>query len=311
MGSLRQLGIRLTDILARLAAPVATRLNGGDAQIPVLCYHRVLPQFAEGAVPAYSIRPEQFEAQMKYLSSHAYQSLSINQYEAIAAGRVAAPHRAVLVTFDDGFADNLLVALEIAKRHSITLNFFVCTGFIDGIAKPIDVSADEAIRSHRESHPKLWNPLTWEEIRFLRDAGCGLGFHSHLHRDFSELDESEIKQDIDRGLARFREQVGFTPVGFAFPQGTELSCPGTACDLLRRNDIPLLFSTKLARSTVPLKGLVSPRILIYEQDDLAIFVLKLKGAYDWLGTARAFYQKRRMSRAHAALRTSVPPPISQ
>ena len=133
------------------------------------------------------------------------------------------------------------------------MNLFVCTGFIDGIAKPIDVSVDDAIRAHRESYPKLWNALTWEEIRRLRDAGCGLGFHSHLHRDFSELDETEMKQDIERGLARFTEQIGFAPLGFAFPQGTEVSCPEPACQLLRSNEISLLFSTKLARSSVPSK----------------------------------------------------------
>lgn len=305
MVSLRHIAIKLTDTLACLAAPAVTRLDSDESRLPVLCYHRVLPDFTEAAVPAYSVRPEQFEAQMRYLSSNNYQSLSLEQYQAVAAGRVPVPRRGVLVTFDDGFADNLFIASNIARRYSITLNLFVCTGFIDGVAKPINLSADRTIRSHSGSHPKLWHALSWDEIRRLRDAGWGIGFHSHLHRDFGELSPDEMKQDVDQGLARFTEQMGFRPIAFAFPQGTEFSCPPSACDLLRQQGIPLLFSTKLARSRVPCHDALSPRMLIYEQDDLNSFARKLIGAYDWLGSARALYQKRRMTRSHSVLTSSV------
>jgi peptidoglycan/xylan/chitin deacetylase (PgdA/CDA1 family) len=42
------------------------------------------------------------------------------------------PRRALVITFDDGYADNAEVALPILKRHGLTATFFVASGFLDG-----------------------------------------------------------------------------------------------------------------------------------------------------------------------------------
>ena len=48
----------------------------------------------------------------------------------LAAGSL--PPRALVITFDDGYADNAEVALPILRRHGLTATFFVATGFLDG-----------------------------------------------------------------------------------------------------------------------------------------------------------------------------------
>lgn len=47
-----------------------------------------------------------------------------------AAGTL--PRRAMVITFDDGYADNAEVALPILQRHGLRATFFVATGFLDG-----------------------------------------------------------------------------------------------------------------------------------------------------------------------------------
>ena len=42
------------------------------------------------------------------------------------------PSRALVITFDDGYADNAEVALPILQRHGLTASFFISTGFLDG-----------------------------------------------------------------------------------------------------------------------------------------------------------------------------------
>ncbi len=288
----RNFGLKATDLLARLAVPLTVREGRSAVRIPVLCYHRVLPNFREDSVPAYSVRPEQFEAHLKYLSVHGYQALTLHEYEAIVERMSAPPRRAVLLTFDDGFTDNFAVALPIAKRFGLALNFFICTGLVEGLVQPIDLSADEAIVTHRAMNPELWRPISWDQIRAIRDSGHGVGFHSHLHNDFGQLRQEEMRADISKGLAIFEQELGFRPRAFAFPYGTEMACPPQACETLREAGLPLLFSTRLAVSQIP-PGVPVPRIMIYEQDSLETFALKLSGAYDWLGNARALYQAKK------------------
>lgn len=42
------------------------------------------------------------------------------------------PHRALCVTFDDGYRDNVDIALPILRRHGVHATFFIATGFLDG-----------------------------------------------------------------------------------------------------------------------------------------------------------------------------------
>jgi peptidoglycan/xylan/chitin deacetylase (PgdA/CDA1 family) len=42
------------------------------------------------------------------------------------------PSRALVISFDDGYADNTEVALPILQRHGLAASFFVSTGFLDG-----------------------------------------------------------------------------------------------------------------------------------------------------------------------------------
>jgi peptidoglycan/xylan/chitin deacetylase (PgdA/CDA1 family) len=117
--------------LERLAA-VARRLPGRRPRALVLVYHRIGER---GLDPWHlAIDPETFAGQMETLARD-WSPLSLAELVE-GFGRRRLPDRAVAVTFDDGYADNLEVAAPILLEHGIPATLFVTTDLIDSGALP-------------------------------------------------------------------------------------------------------------------------------------------------------------------------------
>jgi peptidoglycan/xylan/chitin deacetylase (PgdA/CDA1 family) len=100
----------------------------------VLTYHRVdTPQARPWLDPVLlSASPEEFEVQMKYISTN-YQPISVfDVLEALEKNdQMLLPPRAVLVTFDDAYQDFEQHAWPVLKRYQIPVTLFVPTAFPD------------------------------------------------------------------------------------------------------------------------------------------------------------------------------------
>jgi peptidoglycan/xylan/chitin deacetylase (PgdA/CDA1 family) len=117
--------------LARMAA-VAGRLPGRRPRALVLVYHRVGER---GLDPWHlTIDPEIFAGQMETLARD-WSPLSLAELVE-GFGRRQLPERAVAVTFDDGYADNLEVAAPILLEHGIPATLFVATDLVDAGGPP-------------------------------------------------------------------------------------------------------------------------------------------------------------------------------
>jgi len=94
----------------------------------VLNYHRIgSPAASELDRGLFSASPEQFEAQMHYLSRRT-EVVPLDEVPAVLGeGR----GRRVAVTFDDGYRDNHQYALPVLQRHGVHATFFLATGFLD------------------------------------------------------------------------------------------------------------------------------------------------------------------------------------
>ncbi len=96
--------------------------------LTVLIYHRVLAEpeeLREGEVDA-----RLFEMQMAFLARN-FSVLSLTEaIGSLKAGQLA--KRACCITFDDGYADNLTLALPILERHGLPATVFVATAYLDG-----------------------------------------------------------------------------------------------------------------------------------------------------------------------------------
>ena len=96
-----------------------------NANVQFLAYHRV-SDACDSFLPPMSIK--MFETQMTYLATHCTVLHLDEAVERIKAQDV--PDDAVVVTFDDGYADNYTHAFPILKRLSIPATIFLPTDVI-------------------------------------------------------------------------------------------------------------------------------------------------------------------------------------
>lgn len=99
------------------------------APLRILIYHRVA---APSSDPwGLAVSPDNFDAQMAAIAMQA----SAQPWDAALSSRWARrPLRSkarFVITFDDGYADNLYRALPALERHGIPAVFFIATGFLD------------------------------------------------------------------------------------------------------------------------------------------------------------------------------------
>lgn len=110
-----------SSVRSTVCTPLNRLLNYLDPPVLVLLYHRVtsLPSDPE----MLAVTPDNFRAQMRYLK----ENFPVVRFEEDWA---RAPKPAVVITFDDGYADNALEALPILEEVGVPATFFVSTGTI-------------------------------------------------------------------------------------------------------------------------------------------------------------------------------------
>ena len=257
----------------------------------------MLPEYHEDNNPIYSILPEEFESQMAFLREAGIRSLSLQEYGEVARGLRPAEGSSIVVTFDDGYADNYRIAWPIAKKYNIKINLFVCTQYA-GLERPIVMKKDgyltlsrcarsmevgARVHSHISKFPHLWRPLTWQELHTMKDAGVEIGFHSHSHRQLALLNPEEITSDLYQGMTIFEKHLGSRPQFFAIPYGGYESYNPQVIAVLKRFGLDFIFAAHLGRANLPSAQTIFPRLSIYQEDNLAIFQRKILGEYDWMG----------------------------
>jgi peptidoglycan/xylan/chitin deacetylase (PgdA/CDA1 family) len=162
----------------------------------VLMYHRVdLSAPGDYISQALTVSPAQFAAELQYLHDHGLHTVGIVELE-----RDLHEHRSVardvLLTFDDGYADQFSYAFPILQRYGDVATFFVNVGTI-GTARH----------------------MSWEEVERMARAGMSIGCHGVTHVDLAELDASAQSYQIDRCIQTLSAHLHAGVLAYAYPSG--------------------------------------------------------------------------------------------
>lgn len=192
-------------LAASLAWPAMALRSSVSPGIRIFMYHRILP-VAGGDQLCVSVA--RFERQIAWLGANGT-PLRLSEVPAILSGAVPMPYRAFVVTFDDGYLDNLVHALPVLRRHGIPATIFVTTEFA----------------SQRATHPRYSSSadrvhLDWDEVRRLLDEGLvDIGSHTCTHPFLRRLDDRTAAYEISESARRIQDETGRRAGWFCYPSG--------------------------------------------------------------------------------------------
>ena len=238
------------------------------------------------------VRPDRFAEQLRMLRDR-FRVVSLAELRhALAGGERLS--RAVAVTFDDGYRDNLLVAKPILEEHGLPATVFVTTGYVDsdrdfwwdeleafcasaGIASR-DLWQELQALTHEERAERLdasWASiqtqrpassltLSADELQHLADGGLvGVGAHTVTHPHLSSLPVPAQRHEIEASKAYLSEVVGPQVRDFSYPHGD--FSPETR-ELVRSDGFETACTTHAAPVTRRTSRFELPRIQVADWD---------------------------------------------
>ena len=200
-------------ILGRLLLNIAKRRNNNDkGALKVLIYHNI---------PYKDF--DKFEAQIKYIDRD-YGFIKPDDLQDILAGKMKYTGTKVLLTFDDGFKSNALLAEKILDPLAIKAIFFILPGFIN--AKNRDEQKtfiSKNIYNNRFKPgeiPDDMAPMSWQDLEHLLDKDHIIGAHTINHRRLTEIEnEDELRREIIESGDILQKRLGVDIEHFSFPFG--------------------------------------------------------------------------------------------
>ena len=155
----------------------------------ILVYHSIsAPAVAmEGDI---DISPARFEQQLRWLSR-------TGRVVPLAETLNGARRNAIAITFDDGFRDNLTVALPLLEKFNLPMTLFVVAGFFDS----------DGYLSEEELQEISKHPLVT------------IGAHGLWHRHFNRISPDEAQFELRESKRLLEDAIGKQVDFMAWPYG--------------------------------------------------------------------------------------------
>jgi peptidoglycan/xylan/chitin deacetylase (PgdA/CDA1 family)/folate-dependent phosphoribosylglycinamide formyltransferase PurN len=182
----------------------------------------------------------QFARHVRYLKKH-YRIVSLQRaVELLQTGSVDAP--TVVLTLDDGYAENFKGLRAIAELEQVPFTVCVCTQHVtDRSELPHDVARGE------HGFPSLG----WEDVRYLDRHGVEIASHTRTHFDCGTGDYARLVHEIAGSKRELEAELGHPVTTFAFPKGMPENIPALANGIALQH-YPVVLSAACGQNVAPM-----------------------------------------------------------
>lgn len=227
-------------------APATAGAWARHTPVPILVYHHVQGSL-EGDCLAY-VGTSQFAGQLRYLRSHGYHPVTMQQVWDDWTGKADLPRRPVVLSFDDGYADQYSNAARQLRRYRwpAVLNLVVRRG--------------TALRDAQVRRMIMWG---WE-----------IGSHTLGHPILTHLSSAALRRELLDSRRALEQRYGVQVDSLCYPGGIY-----DARVMRAARDAGYLVATTIHYgAATPYGRYALPRIAVYWGESLSTFGSRMRQA---------------------------------
>lgn len=258
-----------------LLDPFSRRLLRGKepSSLIVLMYHSIQPGRGDPDW-RWAVSLSRFREQLDLLHAYGWQTACIRDLnlQGIPSSRT------VVITFDDGYADNFAAFEELEKRGMRATWFIVSR----------DISKASSWTDPGSSSMPM---LTAEQLRTMTASGMETGSHSRSHCRLVELKDSSLWDEVANSKAELEDILGSSVESFAFPYGMH---DNRTVEATRLADYQKACITRSGWALMGKTLFRIRRISVFNNDNLTAFARKLTFAdndVSWSRLARYGFER--------------------
>jgi peptidoglycan/xylan/chitin deacetylase (PgdA/CDA1 family) len=269
-------------------------LNGDDPHtLRVLMYHKINDLPGNPTTVPTGV----FDEQMALLGELGYRAVDLDAVLAHYLDGSPLPPKAVLITFDDGYRDNLQNAAPILRRCGYPAVLFVPIGYVSS-SLPLPHEEPLATRG------VINRTLDWDGLRELEQSGIRIESHGIGHRPLADLEVDEAAREIVLSKLRLEDELGRPVRAFAYVKGSEAHYRPVHLSLLRQAGYDVAF-TSISGANGPQSDPLQLHRYNVEPYPPRTFELVLSGACDLIALKDTIAGTHARRLFNAALGTST------
>ena len=217
--------ITLALILLLVVVLVPKRVGAVDEEncdevcVPIFMYHSILKDKSRQG--KYIISPEDFEADLQYLSENGYTTVVMQDLIDYVYNKTPLPEKPVIISFDDGYYNNYTYAYPLLEKYDAKIVISIVGTYTDLYTKTPDMNP-------------YYAHMNWEVVDEMLSSGR-IEFQNHsynLHQNTSKRNGAKkargeslddytklLTDDLMLLQKKFKDNCSYEPTTFTYPYG--------------------------------------------------------------------------------------------
>lgn len=185
-------------------------LKNYSSWIPVLMYHKIPDTEIKSAHKIF-VTKENFEQHLRFFKRRGFETLTFSDLKEFRSGRRSFdqfPRRPLILTFDDGYRDNLENAAPLLKKYNFRAQLFLLADrTID--RNQWDLGSSEPVHEIVSQNERL----KWKETPFE------IGSHGFSHQKITDLDSATALNELVESKSALEKEFQQPVNVYAFTYG--------------------------------------------------------------------------------------------